>query len=111
MLPRSLRLFLATVVSLASIAFVGPARASQVGFDGRTVSYTAAPGEVNSVSLIMTSFDASCGTRDGSKAGVGSVSTYANTVETTIANPSPSCVTTRPSLTPFASRQVRCTVS
>lgn len=61
MVPRSLRVVLATLFFLAPIAFVAPAHASQVGFDGHTVSYTAAPGEVNSVSLTVTSFDASCG--------------------------------------------------
>ncbi len=62
MILRSLRLLLATAFLLAPIAFVAPAGASQVAFDGHTVSYTAAAGEVNSVSLTITSFDASCGT-------------------------------------------------
>jgi Ca2+-binding RTX toxin-like protein len=46
---------------LAALAFAAPAGASTVGFDGHTVTYTAAPGEPNQVTLLVSSFDTTCG--------------------------------------------------
>jgi hypothetical protein len=46
---------------LATLAFAAPAGASTISFDGQTVTYTAAPGESNLVSLVTSPYDTSCG--------------------------------------------------
>ena len=46
---------------MALLAMATPAGAAQIGFDGTTLTYTAQPGENNSVLVSVGNYDTSCG--------------------------------------------------
>jgi Ca2+-binding RTX toxin-like protein len=57
------RLFIRLLIAAGAVALAiaGPAGASQVAYDGQTLTYSAGPGEANSVLLSPASGDINCG--------------------------------------------------
>jgi Ca2+-binding RTX toxin-like protein len=51
----------AAAALLAALALAGPASASQVAYDGQTLTYSAGPGEANKVLVSVAEGDVNCG--------------------------------------------------
>jgi Ca2+-binding RTX toxin-like protein len=55
------RLLIAAVAVTGALAVAGPASASQISYDGQTLTYSAGPGESNRVLLGVADGDVNCG--------------------------------------------------
>src|SRR4051812_18648354 len=55
------RLLTVAATAVAALAIAGPASASQVAYDGGTLTYSAGPAEANKVLLTVADGDINCG--------------------------------------------------